>query len=68
MARLIDLSVDIFQGMKQRNRPYIQSDAVLQNFESAGRFSRKVWGLLSLEIWHQTFHDKAADFRSMLDR
>ncbi|MBL64057.1 MAG: asparagine synthase (glutamine-hydrolyzing) [Opitutae bacterium] len=65
---LRDMILDVFQGMKQRNRPYIQPEAVLQNFESAGRFSRKVWGLLSLEIWHQTFHDKAAEFRSMPDR
>ena len=24
------------------------------------RFSRKTWGLISLEIWHQLFHDQAA--------
>ena len=33
----------------------------------AERFSRKTWGLLSLELWQQTFHDRAADYRRMLD-
>ena len=40
---------------------------VLKNFETAGRFSRKTWSLLSLEIWHQTFHDRASEFREKLD-
>jgi len=39
---------------------------VLKNFDQAGRFSRKVWSLLSLEIWHQAFHDRANYFRSLL--
>ncbi len=57
---------EVFDGMKQRNRPYINSDEVLANFESAGRFSRKVWSLLSLEIWHQTFHDRASYYKSLI--
>ena len=31
------------------------SEAVLANFDKAERFSRKVWGLLSLELWHSCF-------------
>ena len=50
----------------RRQRPFLNVDAVLANFESAGGFSRKVWGLLSLELWHQIFHDRAADYRRML--
>ena len=57
---------EVFDGMKQRNRPYINSDEVLANFQSAGRFSRKVWSLLSLEIWHQTFHDRASYYKSLI--
>jgi len=57
---------EVFDGMKQRNRPYINSDEVLANFQSAGRFSRKVWSLLSLEIWHQTFHDRASHDKSLI--
>ena len=57
---------EVFDGMKHRNRPYINSDEVLANFQSAGRFSRKVWSLLSLEIWHQTFHDRASYYKSLI--
>ena len=31
--------------------------------EQEGKFTRKVWGLLSLELWQQEFHDKAETFR-----
>ena len=57
---------DIFSGIGQRNRAYIRPDEVLKNFENAGRFSRKTWSLLSLEIWHQTFHDRESYFRSLM--
>ena len=63
---LKDLVEDVFHGMKQCNRPFINSEEVLANFQSAGRFSRKVWSLLSLEIWHQTFHDRASHFRALI--
>lgn len=28
--------------------------------ESEGLFSRNLWAFLSLELWQQQFHDKAA--------
>ena len=28
------------------------------------RFGRKIWGLLSLELWQQRFHDRAADVQA----
>ena len=36
-----------------------------RTFEGAGQFSRKIWGLLSLELWQQQFHDRAAHYRRM---
>ncbi len=65
-GELRDLICDTFHSSKARQRPYLNADAVLANFESAGRFSRKVWGLLSLELWHQIFHDRASRYRGML--
>ena len=58
---------DLFRSDRARARPFIDGDAVLANFDQAGRFSRKVWGLLSLELWHQCFHDDAARFRAMVN-
>jgi len=63
---LRDLVQDTFRGRNARQRPFLNADAVLANFDSAARFSRKVWGLLCLELWHQIFHDRAADYRRML--
>jgi len=59
---LHDFMCDTFGVMKNKRRPYINADVVLNNFGASARFSRKIWGLLSLELWHQQFHDKAADW------
>jgi asparagine synthase (glutamine-hydrolysing) len=57
---------EIFDQQRARERDYFNSDMVLANFQKASRFSRKAWGLLSLELWHQRFHDRAAEFRAMV--
>ncbi|MCZ8109103.1 MAG: asparagine synthase (glutamine-hydrolyzing) [Burkholderiales bacterium] len=56
---------DIFAEQRLRHRPYLNSDVILSSFGTASRFSRKTWGLLTLELWHQRFHDRAAEFRAM---
>jgi asparagine synthase (glutamine-hydrolysing) len=58
---------DIFLTQRNRKRPFFNSDAILANFDRGERFSRKAWGLLSLELWQQTFHDCAAEYRGRLD-
>ena len=60
---LRDFVQDMFRSRVARSRPFMNADAVLANFERAGRFSRKTWGLISLEIWHQMFHDRASEIR-----
>jgi asparagine synthase (glutamine-hydrolysing) len=65
-GELRDLVQDTFHSRNARQRPFLNADAVLGNFETATRFSRRVWGLLCLELWHQIFHDRAADYRRML--
>jgi len=65
---LRDFVVDTFEVLKERHRPFFNADVILRNLNTGRKFSRKIWGLLSLEIWHQTFHDRAAEFRAMLDR
>ena len=67
-GELNDLVQDIFrQPRRPPARRIINTDAMLANFDKAGRFSRKIWGLLSLELWQQHFHDRAADYRRMMD-
>ncbi|HZW51485.1 MAG TPA: asparagine synthase C-terminal domain-containing protein, partial [Rudaea sp.] len=57
---------DVFHSRSARERPFMNSQAVLANMTGAGRFSRKTWGLLSLELWQRLFHDRAAEYRSLL--
>ncbi|WP_417512997.1 asparagine synthase (glutamine-hydrolyzing) [Minwuia sp.] len=65
-GELSDMVQDIFRSTKAGTREFINQDAVLKNFGNASQFSRKTWGLLSLELWHQQFHDRAAEYRQML--
>ena len=65
-GELCDLVQDTFRSRSARERPYLNAEAVLANFGRAGRFSRKTWGLLSFELWHQIFHDRSARYRRML--
>ena len=63
---LNDFVLEIVADMKTKNREFVNTDAVLKNFDEGGRFSRKVWALLSLELWQQEFHDKASEYRALL--
>ena len=65
---LRDLVQDTFRSRNARERPYFNADAVLANFEGTDQFSRKIWGLLSLELWQEIFHDRSARYRRMLER
>ncbi|HEY7019041.1 MAG TPA: asparagine synthase (glutamine-hydrolyzing) [Gaiellaceae bacterium] len=55
--------VDTLSTDAARSRELIDNQKVVAKLDQEPRFGRKVWGLLSLELWQQTFHDKAASFR-----
>ena len=58
---------DIFHSGAARHRDYLNPDFNVQTLVATeGKFTRKVWGLLSLELWHQEFHDKAQKYRKSL--
>ena len=66
-GELNDFIRDIFLTQRNRHRDHFNSDIILANFDKADQFSRKIWGLLSLELWHQQFHDRATEYRTMID-
>jgi len=61
-----DFVSDTFSTDAARSRGYINNSKALEGFKDMGAFSRKMWGLLSLELWHQQFHDKAQSYRDLL--
>jgi asparagine synthase (glutamine-hydrolysing) len=64
-GELKEFIADIFHGEKARNREYINPDFDVETLVAReGKFTRKVWGLLSLELWQQEFHDKAQIFKN----
>jgi len=65
-GELRDFVQDTFRSQKAMQRPFMNSENVLKNFDKDSQFSRKTWGLLSLELWNQNFYDRAHEFRAML--
>jgi asparagine synthase (glutamine-hydrolysing) len=57
--------MDILSNMHSRQRDYFNTEEIMKNFGSEAQFSRKIWGLLSLELWQQEFHDKASEYRAL---
>jgi asparagine synthase (glutamine-hydrolysing) len=62
-----DLNVffqDIFHSKKAHHRDYLNPNFDIQSLiDREGKFTRKVWGLMSLELWQQQFHDKASEYQ-----
>lgn len=67
-GELRDFFYDITASMEAKSRPGFNARAIRKNFEQTGKFSRKTWALLSLELWHQQFHDRADEFRALAKR
>ncbi|MCP3902015.1 MAG: asparagine synthase (glutamine-hydrolyzing) [Planctomycetes bacterium] len=63
-----DFVRDVLSTQAARTRDFVDNETVLANLDSESRFGRKLWGLLSLELWQQEFHDKAHEYRGMLER
>jgi asparagine synthase (glutamine-hydrolysing) len=63
-GELRDFFLDTFSSDSARSRPYLDSrfDLVAM-LEQEGKFGRNLWGLLSLELWQQRFHDQSASWR-----
>jgi asparagine synthase (glutamine-hydrolysing) len=58
---------DIFTSRKARRREYLNPKFDLCALVSSEtKFSRKLWGLLNLELWQQEFHDKSGQYREMI--
>ena len=64
-GELKDFVCGIFETGRDIGREFFNSDVILENLSKEGKFSRKIWGLLSLEIWMQQFHDKTNNYKKL---
>ena len=50
---------DTFRSRRAIERPYLTRGFDIEALiDREGPFSRNIWGLLSLELWQQQFHDQ----------
>ena len=59
---------DILTTRQALGRDLVDNGRVLGRAEADGSYGRTFWGLFNLELWQQTFHDRSAEFRKLLDR
>ena len=58
---------DIFNSQNAKTRGYFNNNEILNGLNSESKFGRKVWGLLSLEIWYKQFYDNHYKFKQLLN-
>ncbi|KTC95675.1 asparagine synthase (glutamine-hydrolyzing) [Legionella erythra] len=58
---------DILHTGLSRKDNFIDYQRIINTIDDSGKFSRKVWGFLCYEMWHQVFHDQAHTYRAMLN-
>lgn len=58
---------DILSSDAARGRGLVDNRKVVEGMATEEAFGRKIWGLLSLELWQRAFHDRSAEFRGMLE-
>ncbi len=63
---LKDFVNDVFRSQAAQSRPFVNAKAIVRNLDGTARFSRKLWGLLSLELWYRAFHDRQAELRRLV--
>ncbi|MGH7228909.1 MAG: asparagine synthase (glutamine-hydrolyzing) [Nitrospiraceae bacterium] len=57
---------DVLSTRHALSRDLVDNRKVLNGLANEPRFGRRMWGLLCLELWQQTFHDRASSFKQLL--
>lgn len=62
-----DFVQDTLTTRNALRRDFVDNRKLISGLDKEPKFGRKVWGLLCLELWQQEFHDKASEFKRLLD-
>lgn len=65
-GELKDFIIDNMNKQGSKTRPYLNYESLLSNLH-ASTYSRKLWGMLSLELWFQEFVDKHSYYKNLLN-
>jgi asparagine synthase (glutamine-hydrolysing) len=60
-----DFVVDVLSTQNALGREFIDNRQVLASLDAESAFGRGFWGLFSLELWQQQYHDQAYRFQAM---
>jgi asparagine synthase (glutamine-hydrolysing) len=60
--------MDVMTARNALDRDYVDNRAALARMTQESAYGRNFWGLFNLELWHQTFHDRASEFRSLVQK
>lgn len=64
---LFNFILNIFSDAKAAKRDYLNPDFDIHALITEdGKYSRKLWGFLCLELWQQEFHDKADYYKKLV--
>jgi asparagine synthase (glutamine-hydrolysing) len=61
------LGTDLLTSLAENDRPAINRSEIRNAILGGGQFSRKMWGLMSLEVWYQLFHDRSSYWKGLME-
>jgi len=56
---------DVFGSQRAATRDLVDNRKVGQTLDREPKFGRRIWGLLSLELWQRAFHDRSEWFAGL---
>jgi asparagine synthase (glutamine-hydrolysing) len=58
--------LDTLSSRQALDREFIDNRRVVAALDAEHDYGRNIWAMLSLELWHQEFHDRAAALRDLV--
>ena len=62
-----DYIMDILSSQKAKQRDFINNNMVVKRIDLEDSFARNLWGFFCLELWQTIFHDKAYQYRALIN-